>query len=498
MNREMKIAIILNYIHIVVANLSSVILTPIIIDGLGMEQYGLYVLVFNTILFVYIAEFSIGNIVVSNVAKYRALNDESGERGFLGLSLIVFTALALIGTAVCLAIYTFAGDIFARTFDAQTLRQFKYLFLIMTVNNIFMFYQTYFFSVITGYQKFIFARSVMVIRFILRAILIVFIMYSGGTAAGIYISELTLTIITTVMFAAYAYKLGARIVFRNIGEKANRKIMKSAIWMYSYNMLENIYWNVGGIIFGMTHGTVQAGIYSIFVTFCIIYTQITLVIPGYFMPKISELLVTKADNSQLTDVMIQVGRLLTVILFTITIGFAAVGKDFILLWIGGDFAPAYTLTAVVFGILVFSQSLIPGDIIVQAQNKYGPRTVIALISTVCCIILSYIFIDKFGLDLAFMGILITAIAFRLLTLGIYLNKTGLELPRYIKEVFGQLIYIMAICVVVCAALQRWNVAGITAIILKAAVIMTVYYIALWTAYLNKDEKDLVLSVINRK
>jgi len=81
MNKEMKIAVILNYIHILVANLSSVILTPIIIRGLGMEQYGLYVLVFTTILYVYVAEFSIGNIVVSYVAKYRALNDKPGEKG---------------------------------------------------------------------------------------------------------------------------------------------------------------------------------------------------------------------------------------------------------------------------------------------------------------------------------------------------------------------------------------------------------------------------------
>lgn len=510
MNNNLKLAIFLNYFCIIITNLSSVLLTPILIGGLGQSSYGVYILVFSTILYLAMStEFGIGNIVISHVSRYRVMGDKKSGENFLFVSLVSFAALAVIAAVVCLIFNANAETVFQKTLsrDPALIGAFKNMFGIMTINTFFTFFQTFFFCIITGYQKFIFTRTVMIIRLIARTAMIVFFMANKMEAAWIYRMELTFTVITTAIFICYSFfALKIRIKFHVFEKNSEGSYIRHIIWSYVYMVLDNIYWNIGNLFVGALISESDAGVFQIAMTFCIIFTQLSTTIAGYFIPQLTKLLIENATARALTDVMVTVGRVLAIILSFAVVGFSAIGHEFIELWIGKDFLPAYSITLIIFIVLIFPQVQIIGDAIVQAKDKYKGRSLISLCGTTLCAVTAFIFIKYFGLDLSFMGIAVSAVLFRLIVTSIYYSRQGILMKHFIKEVYIRLLAVFAASFVEIYGLNLLMKTPVfssisqsgAGIALKALFITLFFALNIWFLYAKKDERDSVISVIKRK
>lgn len=500
MDRELRLTLILNYIFLIATNLSSVVITPILTGGLGLEGYGIYVLVITTIFYFNAAEFSIGNIVVNNVAKYRYSGNKREEESFLFISLFPFLIIALLSVVFCLPIIFFAGSIFSETLNDDVISIFRQSFIIMAVNNFLLFFQNYFFSIIAGCKKFVFARMVLLIRLCIKISLIIIFMNLKTGAMPIYFTELFSTIVTIALFFMYAYgKLGVRIKYnRDIQNIDGKSILKNTLLSYSHIVSENIYYNGGNLIVGALCGAAEAGIFYIAITFAMIFAQLASTVPGYFIPKISESMTQDNPEDLATDIMIKVGRVLSVVLALMIVGFAAIGKDFILFWVGKDFIPAFKISLIMFLGLFFSQTQIVGDIIVQVKGSFGVRTLISVASTVCCIITSFIFISRYGLEFSFMGILVSAVVFRTLANSAYYYKMGIKMGRFYKSVYLRLLLVFLISGIELYLLSFVNIAGIAGVLVKGAAVVCLYIPSIWFIYLSREERKNLTDKLKNK
>ncbi len=489
-NREINLSIILNYACVVIVNLSSVFLTPVIIKGLGLEQYGLYALVYSVVMYMTVNEFSVGNIVMSSLTKYREKKDKNGEENFLFHSFFVFLFIALFAMAVCFVININAPAIFKQTFSEELLHSFRTLFTVMTLAIFFQFFHAYFFAILAGYQKFLYSRTIVLVRICLRIFLIILFMKTGKGALSIFVSELLMNAATSVLFAAYAFiKMKVKIKKHKIEGGKAEKVTEKTLSLYINCVVDNIYWNSGNLIIAATHGASTVAVFSIFVTLINVFIQFISVVPGYYLPKVSSIVINDPNSKKLTEIMIKSGKQITFMSTLLTIGFALIGKDFIRLWIGSDFVPAYTVTLIAFLAFILPQGQIMGDIIIQAKNKFFARTLINTASTISCILVGYFFIEKYALKYSYMGFLFSAVVFRLIIYAIYYSKQGLDMKKHYFNVCVKLLPPLLITVCFYFFLSYWVSESVIVMSVKTAATCVVFAVSSFFLYWSKDEKS---------
>ena len=93
--------IISGWASIAVVAISSIVLTPLILNNLGKEIYGLWLLIFNFLGYLYLADFGITNAIIRLYAKYNV--DENKDLSklistsyFMVLLIDIFMILALV------------------------------------------------------------------------------------------------------------------------------------------------------------------------------------------------------------------------------------------------------------------------------------------------------------------------------------------------------------------------------------------------------------------
>ena len=494
---DLNRAIALNYLYIILTNLSSIVLTRMLTQSLGLEQYGLYTLVIGIIAYILVVEFSIGTVIIKHVSEYREKGDKKAESRFLCSSMLAYILMCGVATIFCVVFYFVSPAVLAKQ-TPEIIEQFRGMFAIAVLNFIVLFFQNFFFSIATGYEKHTFVRVIMLIKLLIRTTLIVLLLVYNFDAKWIFITDLVLNSISAIVFACYCFfSLGVRIriSFGNAGEF--KSTLSYLMNVYGYMILDNIFWNVGGIIFAYFGNVEDIGIYGIAMTFCMIFLQVTGMFAGYYLPDITKMVVNEATPEMFTDAMIKTGRFICMLVVLIIIGFAVAGEAFITVWAGEEFRPAFMVALMIMLSQSFLQVQCIGETMLQASNKYGFRLTLQGISTLTCCILSFYMIKLFGLSGAWIGAVVPIVLFRIITMNIYYAKQGIDIGRFFSEVVLRMLIIAAICIGAAWLVQRTGISGILGMLITLAATLAVYVALLWILYLKADEKTAVVSVFKK-
>ena len=100
---QIKIGIILNYINLFLGNIIPIFYTPIMLELLGQNEYGLYKLASNVTGYLSLISLGIGTAVTRYLIKARTEAGQKKEQRVLGLFTVIFSVIGL----VCLIIGTF-------------------------------------------------------------------------------------------------------------------------------------------------------------------------------------------------------------------------------------------------------------------------------------------------------------------------------------------------------------------------------------------------------
>ena len=497
MNKELRTVILLNYIYIGLTNFSSIIMTPFITRGLGDVQYGLYSLAFSTFCYFLVADFGIGAMVVRNVTKYQLKKEYEKQENFLFSALLMFSVFSVVATVFCMSISYFADVIFKQTFDITLVSDFRLLFNILTVNTFLLFFQNYFFCIISGYQKYIFTKVVFIIKIIVRGVCIPVFMLIGGKAWWIFTLDLAITIVTLILFAGYTlFILKTKIKYHYFDKGLTLKLYYRTALIYSSIILDNVYWNISSILIAATIGSAEVGIFAIALTFCQIFSQLSGTIVGYFLPNVTKLVVEDAPSSALTNQMITVARPIFILLSLVLAGFITVGKDFLNIWVGPSFVPAYYLAVIILSSLLFPQIEVLGETVLQAKNKYTARFFIYLLNAATCFVINYFVIKKFGYTYSWVGLVIPTVVYRTILMNINYQKAGLNIMHFIKAVVPKMLLVGLITGVECYFISRLFAGNVIIFLLKGVLVCVAYAINIWFIYLSKNEKNVVLEKIS--
>lgn len=499
-SKEIKIGAILSYIIIFANMIIGVLYTPILTSKLGQSEYGLYSLVTSIISYLTILDFGFGNAIIIYTARYRVNGEKEKQQKLHGMFVLIYTIIGIIAGIIGAIIWLNADTLFANSMSVEEIGKAKILLGILTFNLIVTFPLSVFSSIITAYEKFVFAKVLNLARIILNPIIMIILLNIGYKSVALVILTTVLNVTTLILNYIYCRKnLKIKLKFGKLDFSLLKEIMAYSVWIFLNSIMDKINWALDQFILGIYAGTVAVAVYSVAGNLNQMYMNFSTAISGVLLPRVTEMEERKATDQEFTDVFIRTGRIQYIVMALIMSGFILFGREFInLLWVGPDYDESYFIAC-----LLMIPSTIPliqnvGLNILQAKNKYKFRVMILLIFAVVNVIVSIILAQIYGGIGAAMGTALSNILGQIIFMNIfYYKKIKIDIPLFWKNILKMTLPMLIAVIVSIIIKEVWTINSSLTLISQILIYVILYGILVWKKSMNDDEKNMVKKILKR-
>lgn len=489
---QLSFGIYLSYVSIFVTNITNLILTPFIIRNLGQSEYGLYMLIGALVGYIAVLDFGLGNATIRFVAKYRAENNKRGEENFLFSTLILYSVISLIVLVVGAVLFINLDNIFRNSLTLKEIEIAKVMFIVLVINLALTLPMNLFIGIITAYEKFVFPRLITIIRTLLRAIIIFFLLTLGFKAIAIVMVDAIFNLVMLLVYMTYVFlKLNIRIRSHRINKELFKEIFSYSALIFVSVVVDQIYWKIGQLVLGVKGSTSEVAIFAIGMVFGQYFITFSTAISGVFLPKITKMVVSKASGEELTDLLIKTGRLQLVILGFVLGIFILFGEKFILLWAGPGYRESWIIAMVVMVPLLVVLTQTIGISILQAKNMQGFRAMVYFGISIVNFGISIYSARAFGAIGVAVGTTLSLIFGNIIAMNIYYHcKVKLNIPRFYKELSRGLLICLIGSIFLGTSLLWISSNSWLALITQCILYLLIYFILMWLFGMNDYEKRL--------
>jgi O-antigen/teichoic acid export membrane protein len=475
---------VLSYLSIFINILTGLLFTPYLVKSLGKAEYGLFTIVGSLIANLAILDLGLSDSVVRYVAKFRALSDRESEDNFLALVTVIYAGIAVLVTLVGIVLITQLPRIFHRTLSAQDLEAARLMLVILIANVA----ATMLFSAVSAtlvaYESFILLRLLEIGSILLSTLAMVAALKMGYKAVAIVAvtaSVNALVLFTKVVYAFFVLKI--RLKFSKLDWGFTREVFKYSAAIFIVVIVEQIYWKLDGVILGAMVSTSVVAVYTIGMSFSKYFMSFSTAISKVLMPKVVRSVEQGATGVELTDLLISISRIQSIVLMPILAGLVVFGREFIHLWVGPDFAPAYFVMLVT--VIPYSLDLM-GNIrnqIMQAKGIYWYRSVTILVISLVNVVATIILIKMMGMVGAAISTGLGIFVGYLVVNYILKIKVGIDVTRYGRELFSGLLPAALVSAGVAVLLNfipgsSWSLLGVKVLVFGAVYTVSVWYIGM--------------------
>lgn len=503
--KNLKWGVILSYITMFTSVIVSLLYTPFLLDSLGAQQYGLYNMGQSAVSFLGLAEFGFGSAVVRYASKYRAEGNEDKTAGLYGMFLRLYGALALIILVGGLAICALSSSIFTVSTGARGYFELRMIILVMVINLALTFLTQPYHAIVTSYEKYTFQKITNLIYLLLKPVIMIPLLIWGYKAIALSVVALILQQILNIINIVFVQKtLKVRISFKkkDMDFSIFKEIIGYSFFIFLGMLTGQFNDGVDNIILGAVIGEVAVAVYSVAYQLYSYVQQVPNTIASVFFPRITAQITQGATMEDMTNLSIRVGRIQFFLAFLICSGFALFGQDFISLWVGEEYALAYTIVLVLaIPMIIPTIQAIPVQVL-QAINKHQFKAILYVVCAALNVISSIPAAIYFGP----LGCAVCTGLTTLLTKGIIINWyyakiIKLGMGKFWKNILGLLLKLsptvivgLAIKILIPHVTWVW-------LIFKIGLYTFVFGVYALLVCMNKEEKGLAtegLRKIRRK
>lgn len=485
---QIKAGAIITYISNICSMLSSIIITPIIINFIGNQEYGLYSLVYSIMGYFSVLDFGFGNAMIRYVSKTKA--EKKDDRNINSLFLIIYSIIGIITLLVGTIVYFNLENIFGNSLTPVELSKANVMMIIFLIGTAISFPLSVFDSYVLANEKFIFLKVVNLVKNLMNPILIIFMLLLGYKSISLVVAYTLLNLITHILYALYSLiKLKMKITFniRKIDFSIFKEIIMYSFWVFLNIIVDTVFNNTDQVILGIVSGTVAVSIYAVANQIKNANNAFSTAISGLFLPKITKLL-TLNKKDEINETFISVSKIQLYIMLLILSGFFIFGKAFISLWVGNEYMDAYYIVLWLIGpsIIPLTQNL--GISVIQAMNKHKFRSIVYIIIAALNIIISIPLARKYAGVGAAIGSAIANILGQWIAMNIYYYKAAdLDIPTYWKNFIKIVLPIALFSLLISKVIHALQL-GWFKLILYIGIYVMIYLIYIILFHLNEEER----------
>lgn len=500
MGNQRKIGVLLSYVSQFVHIAVNLIYTPIMLRLVGQSEYGLYQLVYSVVSYLSLLSFGFSAAYIRFYSRYNSKNDRQSIASLNGMFLTIFTGIAVIALVGGIVLLCNIDLVLGEKLTAEEMQTARTLMALMVFNLVLTFPSSVFSCYVTSQECFIFQKLIIIAKGLLSPIVTLpFLIFGYGSVAMISVS----TVLTAVEFGVNVYycivRLKMQFCFSDFNFSLLREMWKYTFFIFLGQIIDQVNWSVDKFLLGRYMGTIAVAVYGLASTVNNMYLQMSITVSNVFVPKIHALVAKENDNDVLTDLFIKVGRVQFFVLALVLIGFISIGRPFMRLWGGGEYAQSYyvALFLIVPVTIPLIQNL--GIEIQRAKNLHHIRSIVYLVISICNILLSIPLIQRFGEVGAAAG---TASAL-LIGNGVFMNwyyqkKIGLNIIRFWREIFSILPALLLPGFVGAVIFKYAQIDSWRQLIMYGMLIVVTYGISVSLWGFNDYEKGLIRSMAVRR
>ncbi len=502
MKNQVRIGAVMSYINMAIGTLIPMFYTPVMLQLLGQDEYGLYKLSSSVTSYLSLISFGIGSAVVRYLTKYRTERDKEGEENIFGLFNIIFAIISAIALVVGVVIGLNVGVVYADSLvDPLKLQKMQILVIVLSMNTAISFLCAPYNAVVNSHERFVFLQFVNILSTIAIPVVNIIVLYMGFASIGMAVSSFSISIVIQIAYIIYVRKsIGLKPRYNNMPKNLLKEILVFSFWIFVANVVNQLYNTTDTLIIGAIPAlaTVGVAVYNIGITFNKMLTDFSVGLLSVLTPKVNSMVFSGNNNTELTDLMIRVGRLQCYIVSIVCTGFISFGQPFIKLWAGEGYEEAYwvALVTMIPACVPLVQNVAMNIII--AQNKHRFRSLVYLGIAIVNVVATLACVKFFGIIGAAVVTGIANIAGQGFIMNwYYWKRIKLEIPRFWKNVLPLFIIPIIMCSVTVLLAQFINFYNI-GFMLAGIVCYTIIFLLLnWIFVMNDYEKDIFRGPIRK-
>lgn len=490
---ELKFGAVLSYAVIAAQIVVALVYTPVMLRLLGQAEYGLYSVVASVVSYLSLLSFGFGGAYIRFYSRLRVVEDWVGVERLNGMFLIIFSAIGLLaligGSILALNAGTALGDKFS-TSEVETA---GVLFAILAANLAISFPTSVFNNYITAHERFIFQKSLLLIKTIASPLAIIPLLLLGyqsiGVAVGTTVVNIAFTI-HTILFSRSRLKM--RFMFRGLDFGLFREVSVFSGFIFVNMVVDQVNWNVGQFVTGRFHGPNPVAVYGVAALFNMQYLAFATAISSVFVPRVNYMVAAGSGDQQLSQLFTKVGRVQFLVITLVMSGFVFFGQAFIELWAGRSYRDAYFIA-----LLLMIPVTVPllqnlGIEIQRAKNLHHFRSAVYLAIAVGNVLLCIPLAQQYaGVGAATATAISLVIGNGFIMNWYYRARVGLDINYFWRQIFRLSLGMLPALALGALIVMVIDLRQIGPLIACIAVYIVAYASGMWWLGMNQYERQLV-------
>ena len=488
---QIKTGAVLSYVVIGINLVIGLVYTPWMINSIGKENYGLYILA-TSVITLFMFDFGLGTSVTKFVSQFLAEGRQDKVNNFMGLVLKIYLAISVILFFILVSVYFFIPTIY-QELTPEEIDKFKIVYAIAACFSVISFPFIPLDGIITAHEHFIQLKFCELFnKLFLVSTMAICLLAGYGLYALVTVNAIAglLTILLKVFVIKRYTQLRPNIQYYE--KEAFHEVVGYSWWVTVGILAQRLIFNIAPTILGMVSGSVEIALFGIASVFEAYVYTFSSAWNSLFLPRVTQMTL-KEDRESILSLMTKVGRIQIMIIGLIVIGFVSLGGEFVTLWLGQGYEKVYpTVVLLIIPSFFHLPQLIGGNAIL-AMNKVKQQAYVFVIMGVVNLILGYFLAGILGA----MGYAISVfVAYMIRTIGlnvIYYRDLKLDIFRFFKDSFLQMTPALVVSFMAAYFIHllhpgTWISWGAGVIGVTVAYFGIMYFLAM-----NKEERNTFLS-----
>jgi len=491
---SLKVNAVSNWFALGVNIVVGFLLTPFIISNLGKIGYGIWTLVGSFIGYYGLLNLGVSSALMRYVARYAGQGDEKSLNGVASTAFAMFCCTGTLAIVVSFII----ADPLARFFEVepQYFDNFKYVIWIIGFVIGLSFPSNVFGSIVRAHEKFVAANTANIALTLTRAGMTVCLLLSGagllGVAVATLITELVHLVVNFLLCRFLTPTVRVNFAFTRL------RVLRMLITYGSVTTViviaDIMRGNIDSIVIGKWVNLPAVGVYGIAVIITRYIVRLITAGMSVLTPRFATL-DGKGDHAQIRRLLVKALAVSSFLSFGGYMMAIIIGKQFILWWVGKDFADAAAILWILSISHAFALAQNPAIGFMYALNKHYFYAIATIIEAIANLTLSIILVYRYGIVGVALGTMIPMLIIKILVMPVYVSKiAGISLWEYIRPMlpFAVIAFFMTLAAYYMGIVTQ-DTTGFGYLI-YIAMIFGSLYIAGWYL-LRRNNLASILSVI---
>lgn len=494
-SNNIRIGAMLSYILVIINAVYGLVISPFIIGKLGTVEYGVYKTIASLSSSLMVLDLGLGGMVTRYIAAYIAEKKNGKIEKFISMAIGECSLLIIIISLICVVLYLLLPAIYEEGLDDQQIILAQQLFGILTINMCCHIVENLLNGIIAGFNRFVFANSLKLIRVIVRIVLTVLILTFYKSSFVLVIIDLFLTlclIVSEYIYVRWNLRIGVRISLRGWDKVVFFESFRYTGLLFLTSIAAQVNSNLDNVVIGAEQGADFVTVYSMGLIVFAMFENLSTAISGVMLPTVTNALAEDETGSKVKKIVVSAGRIQFMLLGAVFVGFVVLGRDFVELWLGQGYQDVYYIVLILMAPALLELCVNVCLSILRAKKILGFRTGILSACTVLNAFITIVGVRLYGYYAAAVGTGASFLIGSVIIMNIYYyKKLGFNMVEIYRQIFGRI----WICVIIAGfftCISSKFIRGTwLAFIVNVMVFGIVYLLTLYFFGLNNSEKNII-------